>query len=82
MKRVCVLGSNGFIGKNLIKDTEWVGVTRKDVDLTNQSAVEEYFKTHAYDVVVHCAASIDQHNPATTYTNILMFENVARHIQR
>jgi nucleoside-diphosphate-sugar epimerase len=78
MKRVCVLGSNGFIGKNLIKDTEWVGVTRKDVDLTNQSAVEEYFKTHIYDVVVHCAASIDQRNPNTTYTNILMFENVVR----
>lgn len=78
MKRVCVLGSNGFIGKNLIKDTSWVGVTRKDVDLTNQSAVEAFFNEHAFDVVVHCAASIDQHNPNTTYMNILMFENVAR----
>jgi len=78
MKRVCVLGSNGFIGKNLIRNTHWVGVSRKELDLTDQHAVEEYFKTHTYDVVVHCAASIDQHNPSTAYTNILMFENVTR----
>lgn len=78
MKRVCVLGSNGFIGKNLIKDTSWVGVSRLDLNLMDQRAVEEYFKTHTYDVVVHCAASIDQRNPTTTYTNIIMFENVAR----
>lgn len=78
MKRVCILGSNGFIGKNLIKDTPWTGVGRNDVDLTNQSAVEAFFKEHTFDVVVHCAASIDQRNPSTTYTNTLMFENVAR----
>ena len=78
MKRVCVLGSNGFIGKNLIKDTSWVGVSRLELNLVDQRAVEEYFKTHTYDVVVHCAASIDQRNPTTTYTNIIMFENVTR----
>ena len=78
MKRVCVLGSNGFIGKNLIKYTSLVGVSRLELNLMDQRAVEEYFKTHTYDVVVHCAASIDQRNPTTTYTNIIMFENVAR----
>ena len=78
MKRVCVLGSNGFIGKNLIRGTDWVGVSRQDLDLTNQSAVETFFNEHTFDVVVHCAASIDQKNPVTTYTNILMFENVTR----
>jgi nucleoside-diphosphate-sugar epimerase len=40
--------------------------------------VEEYFKAHHYDVVIHCAASIDQLNKETTYKNILMFENVVR----
>ena len=49
--KVCVLGSNGFIGKNLIMDTEWVGVTRHDLDLTDQMAVKKYFETHTYDVV-------------------------------
>lgn len=75
---VCVLGSNGFIGKNLLKGTGWTGVSRRDLDLTNQSDVEAFFNKHTFGVVVHCAASIDQHNPSTTYMNILMFENVAR----
>jgi dTDP-4-dehydrorhamnose reductase len=76
--KVCVLGSGGFIGKNLLLGTDWVGVTRKDVDLLDQSAVEEFFNINTYDVVVHCASSIDQQNETTTYKNILMFENVSR----
>ena len=76
--KVCVLGAGGFIGKNLIRNTDWVGVTRHDLDLLNQDEVEEYFKAHHYDVVIHCAASIDQLNKETTYKNILMFENVVR----
>ena len=76
--KVCVLGAGGFIGQNLIRNTGWVGVTRRDLDLLNQDEVEEYFKTHKYDVVIHCAASIDQLNPETTYKNLLMFENVVR----
>src|SRR5210317_1327072 len=75
---VCVLGAGGFIGKNLIRNTDWVGVTRHDLDLLNQDEVEEYFKAHHYDVVIHCAASIDQLNTETTYKNTLMFENVVR----
>ena len=76
--KVCVLGAGGFIGQNLIRNTDWVGVTRHDLDLLNQDEVEEYFKLHNYDVVIHCAASIDQLNTETTYKNLLMFENVAR----
>ena len=76
--KVCVLGANGFIGKNLIKGMSWVGVTRQVLDLIDQDAVEKYFKTHKYDVVIHCAASIDQSNESTTYKNVMMFENVTR----
>jgi nucleoside-diphosphate-sugar epimerase len=76
--KVCILGASGFIGKNIVSGTDWVGVTSHDVNLLNQGAVEEYFKTYKYDVVVHCAASIDQSSQNTTYQNILMFENVVR----
>jgi nucleoside-diphosphate-sugar epimerase len=76
--KVCVLGANGFIGKNLIKGMSWVGVTRQVLDLIDQDAVERYFKTHKYDVVIHCVASIDQSNESTTYKNVMMFENVTR----
>mgnify|MGYP001032224843 FL=1 len=76
--KVVVTGSRGFIGKNLIKGMSWVGVTRQVLDLIDQDAVERYFKTHKYDVVIHCAASIDQSNESTTYKNVMMFENVTR----
>jgi nucleoside-diphosphate-sugar epimerase len=79
--KVCVLGSNGFIGKNLIRDnTEWVGVTRHDLDLTDQVAVKKYFDTHTYDVVIHCAvvggSRMKLDDGEVTHKNILMFENV------
>lgn len=76
--KVCVLGAGGFIGKNILRGTDWVGVTRHDLDLTDQRAVEKYFKEHHHDVVIHCAASIDQKSGAVTYKNIIMFENVVR----
>jgi nucleoside-diphosphate-sugar epimerase len=78
MKKVCVLGAGGFVGKNLLQGMNWTGVTRQDLDLTDQVAVEKYFKTHEYDVVIHCVASINQTSEATAYKNILMFENVVR----
>lgn len=76
--KVCVLGATGFIGKNILRGTDWTGVTRKELNLLNQEDVEVYFKTHKYDVVIHCAASIDQVSRETTYKNIVMFENVVR----
>jgi nucleoside-diphosphate-sugar epimerase len=79
---VCVLGSGGFVGKNLLRDTNWVGVPRQTLDLTDQKAVEEYFKTHDYDVVIHCAvmggSRLRPDDGEVTYKNLLMFENVAR----
>lgn len=82
MRKVCVLGANGFVGKNLIRGMEWVGVSRKDLDLTDQDAVEKYFKTHEYDVVVHCAvvggSRLKKDEGEVIYKNLLMFENVVR----
>jgi len=80
MRRVCVLGAGGFIGKNVLRDTNWVGVTREDLDLTDQRAVEEYFRSHAYDVVIHCAvvggSRLEEDTGDVFYKNLLMFENV------
>jgi nucleoside-diphosphate-sugar epimerase len=82
MTRVCVLGAGGFVGKNLLRGTDWVGVTRRDLDLTDQRAVEEYFDTHTYDVVIHCAVMGGSRLAAddgwVTHKNLLMFENVVR----
>lgn len=82
MTKVCVLGANGFIGKNLSIYLDWVGVTRLELDLTDQLAVEEYFKTHTYDVVIHCAvmggSRLKVDDESVTHKNLLMFENVVR----
>ena len=80
--KVCVLGANGFIGKNLLRDTDWVGVTREELDLIDQKEVENYFKEHQYDVVIHCAvvggSRLRPDNGEVLYKNLLMFENVVR----
>ena len=80
--KVCVLGSNGFVGSNLLKDTDWVGVTRRELDLTDQHAVEKHFNEHKYDVVIHCAvvggSRLKKDEGDVIYKNILMFENVVR----
>lgn len=80
--RVCVLGANGFIGQNLLRGTSWTGVTREDLDLLNQEDVQDYFATHAYDVVIHCAviggSRLKKDSGDVLVKNIQMFENVAR----
>jgi nucleoside-diphosphate-sugar epimerase len=83
MKRVCVLGSNGFIGKNLIEQNPgWVGVSREILDLTNQLDVEKYFKHNQYDIVIHSAvvggSRLKEDQTDVFYQNVIMFENVVR----
>lgn len=77
MKRVCVLGANGFIGKNLMKRRwyNWTGISRDELNLLKQQDVDEFFQTHTFDVVIHCAAKLHE---TSMYENVLMFENVAR----
>jgi nucleoside-diphosphate-sugar epimerase len=80
MSRVCVLGAAGFVGKNLLRDTNWTGVTRQELDLTDPEAVKGYFKKHEYDVVIHCAvvggSRLRPDDGEVFYKNLLMFENV------
>ena len=80
--KVCVLCAGGFVGKNLIRDTDWVGVTHQELDLIDQEAVENYFDIHEYDVVIHCAviggSRLRPDNGEVFYKNLLMFESVVR----
>ena len=80
--KVCVLGAGGFIGKNLLHNTNWVGVTRDVLNLENQNDVETYFNAHSYDVVVHCGvvggSRLKKDAGDVVWKNILMFENVVR----
>ena len=80
--KVCVLGAGGFIGKHLIQNSNWVGITRNDLNLEDQDEVEKYFNTNIYDVVIHCAvvggSRLKKDKGDVIWKNILMFENVIK----
>lgn len=80
--KVCVLGAGGFIGKHLIRNSNWVGITRNDFNLEDQDEVEKYFNTNIYDVVIHCAvvggSRLNKDEGDVLQKNLLMFENIVR----
>lgn len=83
---ICVLGADGFIGRNLVKDLGARGYGRKDLDLLNTDAVDEFFKSNSFDVVVHCSviggSRVKVDGPEVFFNNVKMFENVARHADK
>lgn len=86
--KVVVFGSNGFVGSNIIREhPSWIGITRQEVDLTDQSQVDKYFeKNNDIDWVIHCSviggSRLKTDESDVIYKNLLMFENVARHAKR
>ena len=82
----CVLGANGFIGRNLARDLGATAVSRQDLDLTDRSAVDSFFTCRKFDLVVHCAAvggsRLVKDDEQVLKNNVLMFENVARHAEK
>jgi len=79
----CILGADGFIGRNLVKDLGGVGYGRKDLNLLDSRAVDEFFNSRSFDVVIHCAviggSRLKEDDADVFLKNIKMFENVARH---
>jgi dTDP-4-dehydrorhamnose reductase len=59
--KVLITGSQGMLGQDLVKVFEISGhdvisATRKDLDITNQSAVNDYIRIHRPDVIINAAA--------------------------
>ena len=85
--KVFLTGTGGFIGRNINENFsaryEVIAPTHKDLDLTDDRAVEDFFKTKSYfDVVIHCAVKPGHRNskdPANQlYNNLRMFFNLIR----
>jgi UDP-glucose 4-epimerase len=60
--RILITGANGYIGKtlhNALRDAHYVtAITRQEVNLTNATAVKDFFdKSHFFDLVIHCAVA-------------------------
>ena len=62
-KKILILGSNGFFGKNLkylldCSDYDFIFTERKDVDVLQNDKLEELFDTIRPAIVIHCCGMI------------------------
>jgi len=74
--KILVTGGNGFIGKNikesyLAKKYTIVAPSRLELDCSDDKSVEDYFKKHSFDVVIHSAAKAGHRNSTDT-SNLLL----------
>ena len=82
--KILITGGNGYIAKNikllLHGHYDIDVITRQHLDLTNKQQVDEYFKQHQYDIVIHTAIAggsrLKQDTPDIVYTNTLMLYNI------
>ncbi len=82
--RLFITGGNGFIGRNLIESLSskyWIlSPNHKELELTNERQVINYFKSHKVDVLIHCAniggtkGTVD--TPNITEINLKIFFNL------
>lgn len=81
-----LLGSSGFIGKNLLaglrKKYNIYHPTHKEVDLLDAKTVETYFVSHKIDVVIYCAvvggSRKEEYIDNAFYISTRMFFNIIR----
>ena len=82
--KVLITGANGYIGKSLynaLKDKyEVTTITRKEVDLINNSSVSLFFLGEKYDVIIHCAvvggSRLQQDSWSVMDSNLQMYYNL------
>lgn len=91
MKTILLTGGNGFIGKNiqtsfLAEKYHIVAPRSFELNLADTEAVDAYFGKHSFDVVLHAAVKPGHRNAKDPtnlfYTNVRMFENIARHTDK
>lgn len=77
MKTMLITGASGFIGRNMV---EWfrgkydlLTPSHKELELTNENKVKEYFDNHNIDYVVNCASK-DQGQ--CMFNNLFIFFNL------
>jgi len=91
-KKILILGSNGFIGKNLknnLKNTygnknyEYIYLTREKIDLKNKMALKNYMEWIKPHIVINAAGIVgssilnrDKNEYTIFNENIIMFMNI------
>ena len=87
MKKILLTGGSGFIGRNLLESFlpqkyEISAPARAQLDLLDTRAADEFFAKNSFDCVLHSAVKPCHRNApdrdALVYSNLRMFENLAR----
>ena len=79
--KILITGGNGYVAKSLANNLDNTTlVTRKDFDLTDRKATNNWFSDKYFDVVIHTAvvggSRLKKDNGDTFYQNIQMFYNL------
>jgi len=86
--KIFLTGGNGFIGKNILESFlsekyEILAPRSFELNLTDQDSVNEFFKQHKVDIVIHAACKPGHRNAKDTsnlfFTNTQMFYNLLKH---
>jgi GDP-L-fucose synthase len=81
-KRIFIAGHNGMVGSAIIRqlsqndNVELITRSRKELDLTNQKAVLEFFQTEKIDQVYLAAAKVGGIVANNTYPADFIYENL------
>ncbi len=81
-KRIFVAGHNGMVGSAIVRqlsqagDVELITRSRKELDLTNQQAVLEFFQTEKIDQIYLAAAKVGGIVANNTYPADFIYENL------
>ncbi|RVT46925.1 GDP-L-fucose synthase [Rheinheimera sediminis] len=82
MKKIFVAGHNGMVGSAIVRQLEKSGTaevitrTRKELDLTNQSAVQQFFAEQNVDQIYLAAAKVGGIIANNTYPADFIYENL------
>jgi len=85
-KNILITGANGFIGRNLSEQLmnkyNLFIPLRSELNFLNEENVDNYFKNHEIDVVVHTAvvggSRIEEHTDLALSQNLRMFFNILK----
>ncbi len=79
--KIFIAGHNGMVGSALVRflnkmDVELITKSRKELDLTNQSDVQNFFKNNLIDQVYLAAARVGGIYANNTYPANFIYENI------
>jgi len=80
--KIFIAGHNGMVGSAILRKLRSEGYTnlcflsRKDLDLTNQTETFQWFENNNFDVVIDCAAKVGGIHANNTYRADFIYNNL------